>query len=74
MDILRQFFDLSTIHGLSHISNFKGIYAKIFWVAVVITGFLSAGLIVKNSMLSWDENPVVAMIETLPIASITFPR
>ena len=45
-----------------------------FWILVVIVGFVGASLIIKESFVSWSESPVKTTIETLPISDINFPK
>ena len=64
---------MSTIHGLTYISTTRK-YARLFWILVVIAGFVGAILIIKESFDSWSESPVKTTIETLPISEIKFPK
>ena len=73
MEGARSFLESSTIHGLTHISTTRK-YARLFWILVVITGFVGASIIIKESFDSWSESPVKTTIETLPIAEIKFPK
>ena len=73
MEVVKEFLESSTIHGLTYISTTKAPISKIFWVGVVIAGFTTAGILIQNSFKSWGENPVATTIETLPIAKIKFP-
>ena len=73
MEGVRTFLESSTIHGLSHISTTRK-YVRLFWSFVVITGFLGASLLIKESFDSWSEIPVMTNIETVPITDIEFPK
>ncbi len=73
MEGVRTFLESSTIHGLTYISTTRK-YARLFWILVVIGGFVGASLLIKESFDSWSESPVKTTIETLPIAEITFPK
>ena len=44
-----------------------------FWVIVVFSGFLIAGILITNNFETWKNNPVSTTIETLPIAKVKFP-
>ena len=74
MEVLRTFLESSTIHGLVYISTTKKNLARIFWILVVITGFIGAGVMIYNSFQSWRDSPVKTTTETLPITEITFPK
>ena len=73
MDQVKEFFDTSTIHGLSWISKTKR-YTRFFWALVVIGGFLGATLLIFESFDNWRQSPISTIIETLPISRITFPN
>ena len=73
MEGVRTFLESSTIHGLTYISTTRK-YARIFWILVVITGFVGASLIIKESFESWSESPVKTTTETLPISELKLPK
>ena len=73
MEGVRTFLESSTIHGLTFISTTRK-YARLFWILVVITGFVGASLLIKESFDSWSESPVKITLETTPIAEIRLPK
>ena len=73
MEGVSKLLESSTIHGFAHISTAKK-YARLFWILVVVTGFLGASLLIKESFDSWSESPVETAIETLQISDIKFPK
>ena len=73
MEGVRTFLESSTIHGLAYISISQK-YARLFWILVVLTGFIGASLLIKESFDTWSESPVKTTIETLPISEIKFPK
>ena len=73
MDTVKNFFESSTIHGLSYISSTKKLI-RLFWILIVIAGFTGAGVLIYHSFQAWNESPVTTSIETLPIAKIAFPK
>ena len=73
MEGVRTFLESSTIHGLIFISTTRK-YVRLFWILVVIAGFVGASLIIKESFDSWSESPVKTTIDTLPISEIRFPK
>ena len=73
MEILNEFFETSTIHGLSWIPSTRK-WLKFFWIFVVVGGFTGAGYLILQSFNNWAESPVSTTIETLPISKITFPN
>ena len=73
MERLSTFLESSTIHGLTYISKTRK-FIRLFWILVVITGFVGAAFIIKESFDSWSESPVKTTIETVPISDIKFPK
>ena len=73
MDGVRTFLESSTIHGLAYISNTRRL-VKLFWIGIVVAGFLGAAIIIYQSFQSWKESPVKTTLETLPMRNITFPK
>ena len=73
MDVLREFLDNSTIHGLAHISNVSSKTGKALWMAIVIAGFCTAGYLINDSYKEWETTPVTTSISTHPIATLPLP-
>ena len=73
MEHLQNFLNTSSIHGLTWISGSER-FSKLFWILVVIGGFIGAGFLIHESFYNWNQNPVSTNIETLPISEITFPN
>ena len=73
MQEVRTFLESSTIHGVAYISTTRK-YVRLFWIVVVISGFIGAGVIIDQAFQSWDESPVKTTIETLPITEVTLPK
>ena len=67
------FLEASTIHGLNYISTTKK-YARLFWILVVVAGFVTAILMIKTSFDNWSANPIKTTLETRPISEIKFPK
>ena len=73
MGSFKTFLESSTIHGLGYIAT-TGRYVKLFWVLVVLSGFIGAGVLIYQSFNDWAENPVTTTIETRPITEMKFPK
>ena len=73
MGELTIFLESSSINGLNHVAKTKN-FLKFFWMFVVLSGFVGAGILMYQSFQSWSENPVSTITETLPISEITFPK
>ena len=73
MDVIKEFLETSTIHGLQYILARKKVI-KLFWLLIVITGFTSAGILINLSFQHWDASPISTTIETRPIEDIILPK
>lgn len=72
MKILTKFLEVSTIHGCYHISTTNKL-VRIFWIWVVLSGFIGASVLIYNSFQSWQESPVKTTIRTMAIDQLKFP-
>ena len=70
---IKQFFELSTIHGLQYFSIVRK-WSRLFWILVVFGGFTGAGYLINESFNNWKQSPISTTIETVPISQITFPN
>ena len=73
MEQVRTFLESSTIHGLAHILTTRRI-VRLFWVIVVLSGFIGAGIIIYQSFQSWEESPIKTTLKTRPIREMKFPK
>ena len=74
MEGVKEFLESTTIHGLVYISTAKTAFSKLFWVVVVVVGFLTAAFLIQRSFSDWEENPFSTSIETYPISKALYPR
>ena len=70
---IKQFLELSTIHGLYYISTTEK-WSRLFWTLTVIAGFSGAGYLIYTSFYNWEQSPISTTVETLPISQLTFPN
>ena len=47
--------------------------AKLFWILIVVAGFLGAGFLIGNSYHEWLESPILTTITTHPLDDLDFP-
>ena len=73
MEVVRDFFQSSTIHGLFYIAANRRL-VRLFWICVVIAGFTGSFILIQRSFASWAESPISTTIETRPIREIDFPN
>ena len=74
MDLVQEFLETSTIHGLSHISTSKHLAVKILWACTVLASFTISIVLISNAVHSWEESPVLTSIETNNISDLEFPN
>ena len=73
MEEFQNYLESSTVHGLFYIGTTRRL-VKLFWIIVVLTGFIGAGILIKQSFQSWQDSPVKTTIETRPISEVTLPK
>ena len=73
MDILREFLESTTIHGLYYISTCKSRIAKAGWLMVVAMGFAASTFLIHSSFAEWAKSPVATTITPHPVADLPFP-
>ena len=73
MEGIRDFLDTSSINGLNHISTTRGL-SRSFWIFVVFSGFLVSGFLIHQSFQTWEQQPIVTTIETLPSEEMKLPK
>ena len=73
MEGVSTFLESSTIHGLTYISTTRK-FARLFWILVIISGFIVAAFLIKESFNSWSDSPIKTTIETFPISDLKLPK
>lgn len=48
VEAMKEFFESSSIHGLYHIASERK-FARLFWIFVVLGGFIGAGYLIYES-------------------------
>ena len=74
MDILKEFLEATTIHGLYYISTCKSRIAKAGWMVVVALGFAASTFLIHSSFADWAESPVATTITPHSVADLPFPN
>ena len=73
MDILREFLESSTIHGLAHISTARSKRAKSAWFFGVLVSFSIAIFLIWKTTKEIQDDPFSTAITTHPIGELDFP-
>jgi arginine exporter protein ArgO len=67
------FFNSSTIHGLSYSSSEKPILHRLLWIGTFLAVLFYGVTIIKSSQDSWNEMPVLTTMEPVPVKDMLFP-
>jgi hypothetical protein len=60
----KAFCESTSIHGFIYWVNAPRLIEKLFWVAVVLTGFTCASLIIGAAFDDWQKNPGIVSIDS----------
>ena len=63
MENVKKFLESSTIHGVAYIPSARKYVVKVFWTWVVITAFIGATIVIRQSLEDWSDNPISTTIE-----------
>lgn len=74
MEVLQEFLETSTIHGISYIASSRSWLHRCAWICSVVAGFTFAGILIYNSSQDWKTSQFTTDISTLPISEASFPR
>ena len=70
-----EFFKKISTHGFVYLDGEKRVCANVFWISVIVLGFISACFIVNDSFVAWRRNPVVTSVDAhfLSVLNVQFP-
>ena len=71
--VFSKFCNSSTVHGTYFWWESRTIIGKFIWVCIVVLGIGSSALIINNSFVAWQTNPVITSVAQIPIEQIPFP-
>ena len=69
------YFRETTVHGFRYIVEGENIIEKLFWVMIIIAGFLVSGYFILSSFHDWANTPIETTIDslTMPIEELYQP-
>ena len=73
MELIKEFLQSSTIHGLVYIAT-KNHLTRLFWLTTVLVGFTLAAVMIQQSFANWEANPVATTLESHPLSQLSFPK
>ena len=71
---LRNYFDQTTVHGLSYVVNSNNAVERHLWVGFILACASYAGTLIHRSLIENRSNPTLTLINIVPNAKIPFPR
>ena len=74
MEVVWTYIQNASISGLNHIRESTTKLAKLFWITIVLMGFLISIVMIHESFIEWSNNPVLTTVETRPISEIKLPK
>ena len=72
--VLWEFLENSTIHGLYYIATARSKLSKTIWVLIILLSFCLAGYLIHRSFTNWEKSPISTSVQTDSISSAPFPR
>ena len=73
MELIKEFLQSSTIHGLAYIATTNHL-KRLFWMTTVLVGFSVAAVMILQSFANWEANPVATTLESQPLSKLSFPK
>lgn len=70
--VARRFFSETTIHGFRYLVDGSNWIERTIWVVLLGASFLTAGLMIQNAFVEYEENPIQTTIRTIPIQQVIF--
>ena len=72
---VKEYFKETTVHGFQYVVTGRNRCEKIFWIILIVTGFMMSGIMIYNSISSWRNTPLQTTIEKVskPIQNFLFP-
>ena len=74
MEVLKEYLETSTIHGVNYISTAQSNLTKVLWFFIVIIGFSCSLYLIQDSFKDWSGSPIDTAISTHPISELDFPN
>ena len=74
MDIVKDFLEASTVHGVQYIATSNSKTIKLFWFLAVSAAFITASNLIYDAYSSWEQSPISTSISINPISELEFPK
>ena len=72
---MEQYFETTTVHGFQYLHRRHALFTRIFWVCVILIGFLIACFFLEESIWAWKQEKTITTLESIatPIQKVQFP-
>ena len=72
---ISSYFSETTVHGFRYVVEGRNSFEKLFWVIVIVIGFILSGFIIFQSFSDWEDTPLQTTIDqvSLPIEKLNVP-
>ena len=72
---IRDYFNDTTVHGFAYVVHGRNWLEKLFWIVLILTGFIMSGELFYSSCLGWNDTPLQTTIEKvdIPVQNYPFP-
>ena len=69
------YFRETTVHGFRYVAEGENLSEKVFWIILIIVGFIISSLIIGMSFNDWQETPLQTTIDkvSMPIEDLPQP-
>ena len=71
--IITEYFEVTTIHGLRYLIECKSIIEKLFWLVIICFSFGYSAYIIQSFFADNDSKPILTTIETALVQEVPFP-
>ena len=74
-DVAVKFFAESTIPGFKYVVKGNTLLERVTWAIFIVVAFCYTGITLYETILDWDENPVITTIDDvgLSVSQLPFP-
>ena len=72
---MEQYLEATTVHGFSYLGRNHPLLVRVFWTGIIIAGFAIAGVLIGQSIITWDKDQTITTLESIatPIQETLFP-
>ena len=74
-EAVSSYFSETTVHGFRYVAEGENICEKLFWIILIIVGFIISSCIIWKSFSDWQDTPLQTTIDkvSMPIEDLPQP-